>query len=77
MLDKNLDQKDMHRLGEVLLESINRQYQGLIQDADNCWQMSQDISLFQQVSCIVAGLQNGRTLIRNEFPTVEVKNGEN
>ena len=67
----------MHRLGEVLLESINRQYQGLIEDTDNSWQISQDILLFQQVSCIVVDLQNGRTLIRTDCPKDEhIKNSK-
>lgn len=58
----SLNQKEVHKCGELLLDSIANQYWGLIEDSDICWGLESDIDFLKKLSIIVVRLQEGKKL---------------
>jgi hypothetical protein len=58
----SLNQKEVHEYGQLLLEKIRMEYEGLIMDSDNCWGLDIDLERLKKLVTIVVRLQNGKKL---------------
>lgn len=59
----DLNQKEVHLFGELLLHKISLQYQGLITEADYIWTLEDDIKLLSKLADIIVRLSNNKRLI--------------
>ena len=73
--DKNefsLSQTEVYHFGELVLNDLQRNYSGLLDEPDCCWSLDGNLKLFEKLSMMVVRLQCG--LILREYNPKEVHN---